>query len=223
MNDLAALMCPEHPSELLSFCRCCRSEMLAGGNPEDMAERKSRLRAHECDGLFPPRFRNAHPEHPEILEWVRDFDGPDKPTESLLIAGPVGSGKTHQGYGALRAAVTGPCSTDFVATTAADLYAEVRHNAGGEAALRRYRNAGILLIDDLGAAKTSEWVEEITYRVLSDRYDHMRPIIATTNLPLGQLRDVLGARITSRLSQICRHVVLTGPDRRRLPTTGDHQ
>ncbi len=79
----------------------------------------------------------------------------------------------------------------------------------------RYRHAGVLLLDDLGTAKGSEWVEEVTYRLVTHRYDAMRPTIHVTNLGPDELRDVLGDRIASRLSETCTRVVLSGPDRRR--------
>lgn len=209
--------CPDHPTEMLAYCGPCSSEILASGDPEARAKWKARIRRAECDSKFPTRFRDAAADHPEVTAWVDTWVESETECPSLLLAGAVGVGKTHQAYGALRAAVTGPRPTSWIAVTSADLYASLRprqgHDAEGE--LERYRSVGLLLIDDLGAAKASEWVEETTYRVLNGRYEDMRPCIFTTNLPVPALKDAIGDRIASRLAETCQRVVLEGNDRRR--------
>jgi DNA replication protein DnaC len=106
------------------------------------------------------------------------------------------------------------------AHTFADLLARLRPRTGvdTEAELERYRKLDLLLIDDLAAGKSSEWVEEATYRIINGRYEAMRPTIYTSNLPLDQLRDAIGDRIASRLAETCTRVVMEGPDRRRMPS-----
>ena len=42
-------------------------------------------------------------------------------------------------------------------------------------------------VDDLGAAKPSEWTEEINYRLVNHRYEHMLPTIFTSNVPAREL------------------------------------
>lgn len=102
------------------------------------------------------------------------------------------------------------------ATTFADFTAALRPNAKDpEGTLRTFRRTELLLVDDLGAAKNSEWVEEITYRLLNGRYEDVRPSIFTTNLPLPQLREQLGDRLASRLVEMCAVVSIDGTDRRR--------
>lgn len=73
----------------------------------------------------------------------------------------------------------------------------------------------LLIIDDLGAAKASEWVEEVTYRLINRRYNHMLPTLITTNLAIKDLRAHLGDRVTSRLAQMTTRVEFEPVDRRR--------
>lgn len=75
----------------------------------------------------------------------------------------------------------------------------------------------LLILDDLGAAKQSEWTEEITYRLINRRYTDLLPTLLTTNLPTAALRDAVGDRVASRLAEMTTTVVLTGADRRRQP------
>jgi DNA replication protein DnaC len=174
-----------------------------------------------CDSLFPAHFRDARLQHPTVGAWVQRFHHEPRTAKSLLLLGPTGTGKTYLAYAALRAAVDQELPVRWVATTAADLYAALRPRTGvdPEDVLAHYRRAGILLIDDLGAPKPSEWTEEITIRVLDSRYANDAPVIVTSNLPTARLRDRLGDRIASRLAEMCTRVVLDGADRRRKGAT----
>lgn len=73
----------------------------------------------------------------------------------------------------------------------------------------------LLIIDDLGAAKASDWTEEITYRLINRRYNYELPTLITTNLPIRDLRAYLGDRVTSRLDQMTTRVLFEPVDRRR--------
>lgn len=177
---------------------------------------------------MPPRYQGAVADHPQVLDWARDVarqavapsigarrqltTGP-----SLLMAGMVGAGKTHQAYGAVRRLVQTGVSVRWRATTAADLYAGLRPRPGvdSERELTAVSRCPLLIIDDLGAAKASEWVEEVTYRLINRRYNHMLPTLITTNLAIKDLRAYLGDRVTSRLAQMTTRVEFEPVDRRR--------
>jgi DNA replication protein DnaC len=217
-RDLAAhAECPRHPDNPPVNCGRCRSDRLAAHDQDGLAE-AGRMRALDaCDRLFPRRYRDAVADEPGVVHWVRQVTSrPDPP--SLLLAGKVAMGKTWQAYGALRAVAYLDPTTAWVATTFADFTASLRPrpNVDTEAEMDRYRSAGVLLLDDLGAGKGSEWVEEVTYRLVNHRYDAMRPTIWVTNLGPDELRGCVGDRIASRLAETCTRVVLDGPDRRRL-------
>ncbi|MGX1560918.1 ATP-binding protein [Streptomyces sp. NPDC055506] len=179
-----------------------------------------------ADARIPARYRRALADHPQITAWADQIaragrPGPSGPGiaegPSLLIAGPTGTGKTHQAYGAVRALLTRGVRLRWEATTTADLYARLRPRAGHDAErdLQRLVRCPLLLLDDLGAAKTSEWTEELTYRLINHRYEHMLPTLITTNFPTAELRATLGDRIASRLAEMTERVILAGPDRRR--------
>ena len=97
--------------------------------------------------------------------------------------------------------------------------------AGGDATemdvLRPVLDADMLVLDDLGAEKTSEWVQETLGLVVNTRYSERRPTIFTTNLvDSPEPRDPnsmivqLGARTRSRLFEMCEWVEMDGPDAR---------
>ncbi len=180
---------------------------------------------------MPPRYRGAVADHPQVLAWARDVarealapsigarrqvaTGP-----SLLMAGVVGAGKTHEAYGAVRTLVEAGIGVRWRATTAADLYADLRPRQGvdTERELAAVSRCPLLILDDLGAAKATEWTEEITYRLINRRYNHMLPTLITTNLVINELRAYLGDRVTSRLKQMTTQVGFEPLDRRRQRT-----
>ncbi|MFE1032493.1 ATP-binding protein [Streptomyces sp. NPDC058807] len=181
-----------------------------------------------ADARIPARYRRTLADHPQVTAWADEITrvgrpGPGGPGiakgPSLLIAGPTGTGKTHQAYGAVRGLLARGVRLRWEATTTADLHARLRPRAGHdtERDLQSLARSPLLLLDDLGAAKTSEWTEELTYRLINHRYEHLLPTLITTNLPTAELRTALGDRVASRLAEMTERVILTGPDRRRHP------
>jgi len=182
----------------------------------DVSTREGFLRRaiEMTDKRIPPRFLAATATHPDIAAWCEAF-GPSSP--SLLILGPVGTGKTYQAFGAIRTLAAKGVTTGWHADTAPGLLASLRPraDADSEGEYRKIAAVPLLLLDDVGAAKASEWTEEILYRLINDRYEAMLPGLFTSNIPAAELRAVLGDRIASRLAEMCQRVVLRGSDRRR--------
>lgn len=178
------------------------------------------------DEAIPPRYRPARARRPDIQSWAAGFQADAEP-RSLLILGPTGTGKTWAAYGALRLAVITALRPNragvfhvhgWETVTFADFIASMRPSRTGdpEGRMAELRAVPLLMVDDLGIAKATEFTEEVTYRLISGRYDAMLPTIFTSNLPLGQLKEALGDRIASRLAETCTRVVLDGADRRRV-------
>lgn len=183
------------------------------------------LANERCDKAFPRRYTDARTDRPDVIAWVDAYSADPANSPSLLLLGPTGTGKTWQAYAALRRAVTEPRPARGVgyriqswkASTHADLLAQLRPSGknDSEQILDELRRCPLLFIDDLGIAKNSEWVEDVTYRLINGRYEQMMPTIFTSNLAVAQLVEALGDRIASRLAETCTRVLLTGSDRRR--------
>ena len=93
--------------------------------------------------------------------------------------------------------------------------------------LRPVMEADLLVLDDLGAEKTSEWVEETMNLIVNTRYNERRPTIFTTNyedLPdetdLDSLKVRVGFRMHSRLHEMCEFLEYDGADYRQMPPNG---
>lgn len=81
--------------------------------------------------------------------------------------------------------------------------------------LENIRTVPIVIWDDIGAEKPSEWVRERLYTLINTRYTSELCNIFTSNLPLEKLEEQLGQRITSRIYGMCYTVEVTGEDHRR--------
>lgn len=80
--------------------------------------------------------------------------------------------------------------------------------------LDRLTAVELLHLDDVGAEKQSPWVIEQLYSIVNARYEDGRAIVLTTNLEPPELREQIGARTVSRLTEICEEIPLHGDDHR---------
>ncbi|MFJ1695692.1 ATP-binding protein [Streptomyces sp. NPDC088252] len=195
------------------------------GHPEYHRRRRAEWALRRWETATPPRYRRSDATLPDVQQWADQVAADPETAGSLLLTGTTGTGKTYQAYGALRRiAAAGPRTYEIVATTAADMYGLLRPNGsarGTEGELARLCRVPLLLLDDLGSAKATEWTEEVTYRLINERYNACRPTLYTSNLPAKSVdgRDLtaaLGERIVSRLSEDTHVIAMTGPDRRRI-------
>lgn len=218
--------CPEHGPGPMSdptrrptsaiHCSPCAAERLTAG-PDARLDWQRTASMAKCDEAFPRRFRDAIPDNSEVVEWVAKVAAGASSAPSLLLYGSTGTGKTHHAYGALRAVLHATPKASWATSTFPDFAAALRPRQGvdTEAEMDRFRSVDLLLLDDLGTAKGSEWVEEITYRLINGRYEDMRPSIFTSNLTLDELKAALGDRIAGRFAETCTRVLLKGRDWRR--------
>ena len=129
--------------------------------------------------------------------------------ESWFIHGSVGVGMTclavGYAYEMVQAHLT-PAS--FV--TLPGMMTEIRscYDTNGPSekeVLRFYKEADMLILDDMGAEHTSSsnWLSDRLYQILGDRHDQLRPTVMTSNLSIPELENVYWDWITSRINEMC--------------------
>jgi DNA replication protein DnaC len=182
--------------------------------------------------VFPAAYAYATADDPDVMAWcdtqVRALNT-GEPSErwALLITGPVGVGKTWQAYGAVRR-ICLRARVSHKAVSLPDLLDKIRPGGDDRFTYDDYADTGLLLIDDLGGDKATEWAEMTLFRLVNHRSDACLPTIFTTNLPVDAdqpewpaqpvptLKTELSARVYSRLARSAK-VDLEGPDRRMPP------
>lgn len=133
-----------------------------------------------------------------------------KNNKGLFIYGDTGTGKTHSLHAI--ANTKGRRVDNFV-----DLLSEFRDSVSKgyyHGKMIDITNVDILFIDDMGAEKMTEFVQEFVYSLLNRRYEKMKTTIIATNLTLEDFKERYGDRILSRVMEMCVLVEMSGEDRR---------
>lgn len=125
--------------------------------------------------------------------------------KSVTLYGTCGSGKTHLAVCLMRqwAACNQPTDPPRYVSVP-DLMGELRETFGKESAteqgtLDEYIKRPLLLLDDLGGGRQTDYVCEALFRIIDARYRDESPTIITTNLNMKELAEQIDDRIASRL------------------------
>lgn len=173
-------------------------------------------------------------------------------SRGILYVGSVGVGKTHLAIATVRR-LTLDYSTRCYFADFRDLLKRLQASFDGGSMtrteiMRPVMQSDVLVLDELGAARATDWTFEVAEEIINGRYNEARATLFTSNLPneppIGETRrlepagsrygsisgaaadamrgeslgDRLGLRMFSRVQQMCRVVQMTGDDYRRKGT-----
>ncbi|GCD13175.1 ATP-binding protein [Clostridium tagluense] len=137
----------------------------------------------------------------------------------LLITGNYGAGKTHLAAAIAHVLIKQGYQPIF--GTLINLLGKIKSSYGDahskeneEQIINKYINCDLLIIDDLGKEKPTEWVLEKLYYVLNCRYENNEPVVITSNYNDTKLMDRLtvgdnletSEAIVSRMYEMCQGV-----------------
>ncbi len=143
--------------------------------------------------------------------FVRDYLAGKNP-RGLYIFGQVGSGKTHLACSIANQLIKEGVEVLFVVVP--DYLEEIKYSwdQGSDyhekEILDRAREVAVLVMDDLGAHSYSDWTKSKVYTILNHRINSNLPTVITSNLEFHEIENYLDHRISSRITELCRPVIL---------------
>jgi DNA replication protein DnaC len=203
--------------ERVERCDCWRGALV--GNLLSEARIPPRFARVELDS-YQPDTDSQRDALRRARAFVDAFPAVDR---GLLFFGPSGVGKTHLAAGVLKGVIRHGARGYFFETRELLRLVRDTYNRSVEETemdvLRPVLEADVLVLDDLGAERTSEWVKETLGLVINTRYNARRATIVTSNLfDLGDPTDPnsfrfqIGERSRSRLLEMCHWVEVSGSD-----------
>jgi DNA replication protein DnaC len=153
---------------------------------------------------------------------VREYPAVER---GLLFMGTVGVGKTHLSVAILRGLMEKgvPClfyEFGSLLKEIQDSYNKISHTSELRLLAPVYQ-AEVLVLDELGASKPTDWVRDTMMQIIGTRYNDKKLTIFTTNYLDARrgteetLEDRVGVRLRSRLFEMCKTVHIEGEDYRR--------
>lgn len=216
-----------HEKIMPCICHCMAAEYQREQEEMERQEYERRIERYRQSAGFNDKameqwtFANddmLNPKTTQIMQkYVDEFPKLKKEGIGLLLWGSVGTGKTYAAACIVNALIDKgyPCMiTSF--TRIANILQGMRE--GKQEYLDKLNNFPLLVLDDLGAERKSEYMQEQVFNVIDNRYRMNLPIIVTTNMSISELKnmsDIGNARIYDRILERCHPVEMNGGSRRR--------
>jgi DNA replication protein DnaC len=178
--------------------------------------KEERLRAAKIPQKFLLKsldnFKPDGKERKQIVETARHYiqgfrENLRAEFNGFLIIGPTGAGKSHIAIAILKEVVSKGYTGLYY--NVPELLTKLRETYDLESEkveseiLEETETVDLLVLDDLGAERTSGWVRDRLYLIINRRYERGKPTIVTTNCEIEELGERVGERITSRLYEMC--------------------
>ena len=153
---------------------------------------------------FKPPIKKADEIVQFIQAWIDSYSPGGK---GLFLVGDVGSGKTHIAVAILKELIVRGFTGLYY--NVVDLLKDIRATMSNDFELSEYAllditcNVDVLILDDMGAEKTSDWVLDRIYHIINKRYENQVTTIVTSNFNYDGLEARVMKRIASRLKEMC--------------------
>lgn len=206
--------------------RCLRLARERAEKHSPLQKQKPVVYRFTIDQVFlPARYRNCSFEtfkgNDPLVKRVKASMDRD---ESLVLIGNTGCGKTHLAIAAMRHGVdTGKMGPGLIFIPVPELLLKIRATFRDgareteEEIIDRYSRCPFLVLDDLGAEKTSEFSIATLELIINRRVMEDIQTVITTNLTLDEIEEKLSARIASRLVEMnCIKIAMPDYRKRRI-------
>lgn len=204
------------------ICDCVKKEREAYEERKRREERERRRKVCFAEtNMSSWTFENDSRENAKLsdamINYAEQFKDFLEDGRGLLLSGTVGTGKTY--FAACIANRLIDKGYRVLMTNFARLTNQIQGTFEGKQALiddlNRYP---LLILDDLGAERKSEYMQEMVFNIIDSRYRSGLPFIITTNLSLEEIKkpqDLTCSRIYDRILERCFPIEMNGGSKRR--------
>ena len=211
----------KHPVE----CSCQRTEREKQEALINQQKHLDRVRRLKAEGFSDPamldwKFENDNGRNPQMHHahrYVEQWQTMRSENLGLLLWGGVGTGKSFLAGCIANALMEQEVPVRM--TNFARILNELNNSfSGRNEAIDKLCRYPLLIIDDFGMERGTEYALEQIYNIIDSRYRSRKPLIVTTNLTLTELKnpqDTAHARIYDRLLELCTPIACTGPSMRK--------
>lgn len=160
------------------------------------------------------QIRNGNERHLKVAKkYCIEFSKMYERNQGLLFWGTVGTGKSYTA--ACIANYLLEANTSVVMTSFVRILQEMQgfDREREETFTNKLNSVKLLIIDDLGAERSTDYALEKVYGIIDNRYRVKKPLILTTNLTLRQMQeatDIRYARIYDRIFEMCYPMEFSG-------------
>lgn len=200
------------------MCKCQQAERDAQRAQEQHRKEQALVRSLFKYSLVDERFHTATfanfretPENSRALtvckNYVRYFDKMCESSTGLLMYGSPGTGKTFAA--ACIANELMQRGVPVMVTSIVKLTSGSNFSDGLQEILAKMKSAHLLVLDDLGTERNTDFKAEQIFDVINSRYASKRPMIITTNVSLDAMKtesDLRYSRIYDRILEVCHPV-----------------
>lgn len=201
-------------------CACAAREYEAEKKARADREKRLRIETLRADGirdksLTACRFDKATMSE-EIVKCKRYADAWDdmrRENSGLLLWGNTGNGKTF-----VAACIANELIDRGIPAMITSFPRILNAGYDKQEIIEQVHYYPLMVIDDLGAERSSEYAMETVYTVIDERYKSKKPLIVTTNLTLDELckpKNMDYQRIYDRVIEMCTPLVFKGDNLRR--------
>lgn len=209
-----------------AMCKCEQDAQIRAEHRRSEEEKRQRIAALRINGIQDREAREKTFENSlplPMMDKARTYvdKWPQMLAENigLMFWGDTGNGKTYAAAAIANALIDKGVPVLLTSFTkllnaVTGMFAEDRVNY-----IESMNDFKLLVIDDLGAERQSEFALEIVYTVIDNRYKTGLPMIVTTNIPLDEMRNARNMdyqRIYDRVLEMCVPLKFTGESLRKM-------